>query len=113
MPVIHVGAVVLVTGASGFIGTHVVRALDQAGFWVRAAVRSADKGEYLKTLVSGIQIVVVPDMTAVSRWVVELICHPCVQRSHLLPSFLPYPPSLLLPFLASTLPTLTPRPPSL
>jgi NADPH:quinone reductase-like Zn-dependent oxidoreductase len=66
MPPLSVGAVVLVTGASGFIGTHVVRALDQAGFWVRATVRSKEKGEYLKTLVSGIEVVVVPDMSAVS-----------------------------------------------
>lgn len=66
MPPLSVGAIVLVTGASGFIGTHIVGALDQAGFWVRATVRSKEKGEYLKTLVSGIEVVVVPDMSAVS-----------------------------------------------
>lgn len=67
MGAISVGSTVLVTGATGFVGTHVAHALDQAGFLVRATARSAKKGEFLKSLVPDIDIVVVPDMTAVSR----------------------------------------------
>lgn len=66
MGAVSIGSTVLVTGASGFVGTHVVHALDQAGFLVRAAVRSEEKGKHVKALAPGIEVVVVPDMTAVS-----------------------------------------------
>lgn len=34
---------VAVTGATGFLGRHIVRALQSAGYTVRAVVRSPDK----------------------------------------------------------------------
>ncbi|EPQ61036.1 NAD P-binding protein [Gloeophyllum trabeum ATCC 11539] len=50
MPQVHNGAKVLVTGASGFIGSWVVRYLLERDYSVRAAVRSAEKGEYMRRL---------------------------------------------------------------
>jgi uncharacterized protein YbjT (DUF2867 family) len=37
------GTDVLVTGASGFVGSHLCRALDQAGYRVRAMTRQPDR----------------------------------------------------------------------
>lgn len=67
MPAITSNSLVLVTGASGFVGTHTVVTLAAKGFRVRAAVRSDDKGEYLKKLVGeALEYVVVPDQVEVS-----------------------------------------------
>jgi uncharacterized protein YbjT (DUF2867 family) len=41
---------VLVSGASGFVATWVIRHLLEKGYNVRGTVRSSGKGEYLKTL---------------------------------------------------------------
>lgn len=79
MPAITSG-LVFVSGASGFLGvyvfpilpqtpanpSHTARALTDAGFTVRAAVRDNTKGAYLQSLVPGVEITLVPDMTAVS-----------------------------------------------
>ncbi len=44
------GELVLVTGASGFIATHVVQQLQQAGYGVRGTVRSTKNDEKVKPL---------------------------------------------------------------
>jgi nucleoside-diphosphate-sugar epimerase len=43
-------AVVAVTGANGFVGTHVCAALLSAGYKVRAVVRSLERSRHLETL---------------------------------------------------------------
>lgn len=62
-------ATILVTGASGFIGSWVCLALLNAGYLVRSTVRTAEKGEYLKTLfsahISNFSYVLVGDVTKV------------------------------------------------
>lgn len=67
MPAISTPAKVLVTGASGFLGTHVVKALINSGFSVRGTVRSTSKGEYLEKLFGGetFEYAVVEDMEQV------------------------------------------------
>ncbi|KAG9048778.1 methylglyoxal reductase (NADPH-dependent) gre2 [Tulasnella sp. UAMH 9824] len=50
MPAVLPPAKVLVTGASGFIGAWVAKALLERGFTVVGTVRSDLKGEYLRTL---------------------------------------------------------------
>lgn len=62
MPPIQPPDLVLITGASGFLGTHFVAALKEAGFQVRGAVRLQEQGEYIKKR-WGAEYVVVPDMT--------------------------------------------------
>jgi len=47
MPAISLQAKVLVSGASGFIGAHVVKALIDKSYHVVGTVRSSSKGEYL------------------------------------------------------------------
>lgn len=41
------GSTVLVTGANGYIASHVADQLIQAGYKVKGTVRSADKGELM------------------------------------------------------------------
>lgn len=73
MPAISVPGKILITGANGFIGLWVIRLLLQRGYFVRAAVRSADKGKNLmKTITAkvpeqaqNVEYIVVPDITAV------------------------------------------------
>ena len=48
MAPVHAPAKVLVTGANGFVAMWTVRTLLEHGYSVRATVRSAQKGEYLK-----------------------------------------------------------------
>ena len=47
MPALHPPAKVLVTGANGFVGCWVVYQLLEAGYAVRAAVRTSDKARTL------------------------------------------------------------------
>ncbi|KAI0056657.1 D-lactaldehyde dehydrogenase [Artomyces pyxidatus] len=60
-------AKVLVSGANGYIAAWVVRVLLEAGYTVRGTVRSAAKGEHLKTLFASFgnafEVVVVEDIT--------------------------------------------------
>jgi len=59
-------ALVLVTGASGFIAAHVCQLLLSRGYKVRGTVRSPAKGEYLVKLLSSpnFTYVIVPDIEA-------------------------------------------------
>ncbi|WVQ74856.1 hypothetical protein IAR50_004463 [Cryptococcus sp. DSM 104548] len=50
MPAVKPGALVLVTGASGYIAAHTVDTLLKRGFKVRGTVRSHSKGNYLAKL---------------------------------------------------------------
>ena len=70
MTTIHKGDTVLVTGATGYIGAHVVEELIAAGYKVRGVSRSIDKAQFLAKLMEKkfgkgkLEIVEVPDMIA-------------------------------------------------
>jgi nucleoside-diphosphate-sugar epimerase len=70
MTTIQKGDTVLVTGATGYIGSHVVEELLAAGYKVRGTSRSKDKAAYLTDLMDkkfgkgNLEIVEVPDMIA-------------------------------------------------
>ncbi|KAL8721136.1 MAG: hypothetical protein Q9225_002119 [Loekoesia sp. 1 TL-2023] len=51
-PAIPIGSLVLVTGISGYIGSHVADQLLQAGYRVRGTVRDESKGEWVRELFS-------------------------------------------------------------
>ncbi|KAI0260554.1 D-lactaldehyde dehydrogenase [Gloeopeniophorella convolvens] len=66
MPAVSAPAKVLITGANGYIAVWVVKSFLDAGYAVRGTVRSASKGEHLKTLFAGkgdLEVVVVEDIT--------------------------------------------------
>jgi uncharacterized protein YbjT (DUF2867 family) len=62
-------ALVLVSGANGYIALHVVRVLLEKGYRVRGTVRTQEKVAHLKETFASygdkIEVVVVPDITAV------------------------------------------------
>ena len=68
MSVIEKGSTVLVTGANGFIASHIVDQLIIAGYNVRGTVRTESKGNWLKEHFDAkygagkLEIVAVPDM---------------------------------------------------
>lgn len=69
MPAVTPGSRILVTGASGFIATHLVSHLLMNGFKVRGTVRSESKGKYLEKLFKGVgefEYVIVEDIADVS-----------------------------------------------
>lgn len=61
MPALKTGTV-LVTGASGFLGTYVVEELLARGYDVRAVVRDEAKGEYVEKTFPGAKYVIVKEM---------------------------------------------------
>ncbi len=61
---------VLVTGANGFVGNHLCRALLARGFDVRAAVRRGPDGDELKS--AGCEVVSVGDLASDTDWVTAL-----------------------------------------
>lgn len=67
-PAIPIGSLVLVTGISGYIGSHVADQLLQAGYCVRGTVRDESKGEWVRELFNKkygegkVETVVVADM---------------------------------------------------
>ncbi|KAI6001176.1 hypothetical protein EDD15DRAFT_2230171 [Pisolithus albus] len=67
MPAIQPPTKVLVTGANGFIAVWVVRDLLEHGYFVKGAVRSVEKGEYLKNYfanyTSKLEVIVIEDIT--------------------------------------------------
>lgn len=64
MPAVHSG-LVLVTGATGFIGAQIARQILDAGFAVRLTARTAAKAEYLSKNFDGkVETVIVKDITA-------------------------------------------------
>lgn len=69
MPSLKAGEKVLVTGASGYIATWIVKYLLDNGFHVKGTVRSEEKGKYLQDLLKEygdrFEYIVVEDMTAV------------------------------------------------
>ena len=75
MPVITPPAKVLVTGANGFLGTWILRTLLHRGYSARAAVRSVEKGETLKKLLTAeegsdverLEYVLISDLCDVSK----------------------------------------------
>ncbi|KAG8928104.1 methylglyoxal reductase (NADPH-dependent) gre2 [Tulasnella sp. 419] len=66
MPSISAPSKVLVTGANGFIGSHITKALLERGFSVRGTVRDENKGEALLKLFNSdkLEYVVIPDVAA-------------------------------------------------
>lgn len=68
MSAIPKGSLVLVTGANGFIGSHVVDQFLGAGYKVRGTARSESKGAWVKELFDKkygpgkFELAVVPDM---------------------------------------------------
>jgi nucleoside-diphosphate-sugar epimerase len=70
MPAIQAPAKVLVSGANGFIAVWVAQNLLDHGYSVRGAVRSTEKGEYLKKLFAKFgdkyEVIVVKDIMEVS-----------------------------------------------
>lgn len=70
MTTIQKADTVLVTGATGYIGSHVVEELLAAGYKVRGTSRTTDKAAYLTNLMDkkfgkgNLEIVEVPDMIA-------------------------------------------------
>ena len=71
MPAIAPGDRVLVTGANGFLGVHVVDILLNKGYAVRGVVRSLDKEDHIKKLFAKygdrFELAVVKDITVVRR----------------------------------------------
>ena len=69
MSAIPDGSLVLVTGANGFIGSHVADQFLTVGYRVRGTVRSESKGAWLKQLFdrkygpNKFEIAIVPDMS--------------------------------------------------
>lgn len=64
MPAVDSG-LVLVTGASGFLGTYIVQELLKRGYQVRAVVRDTAKGEYVQNKFPGAKYVIVKEMNEV------------------------------------------------
>jgi nucleoside-diphosphate-sugar epimerase len=68
MPAIEKGSTVLVTGANGFIASHLVDQLLKLEYKVRGTVRTEAKGEWVKKYFDDkygkgkLDLVVVPDM---------------------------------------------------
>jgi len=60
--------VVLLTGATGFVGAHVFTALLSSGYKIKATIRSPSKGEFLSkkyaTQISDFTFAIVPDLQA-------------------------------------------------
>jgi NADPH:quinone reductase-like Zn-dependent oxidoreductase len=65
----NTGALVLVSGANGYIALHVIRVLLEKGYCVRGTVRTQEKVAHLKETFASyrdkIEVVVVPDITVV------------------------------------------------
>lgn len=68
MAPIEKGSLVLVTGANGYIASHIVDQLLQLGYKVRGTVRTEAKGKWLKEYADlkygqdKLELVIVPDM---------------------------------------------------
>ncbi|CAC9890405.1 unnamed protein product [Aureobasidium pullulans] len=69
MPAIEKGSTVLVTGANGFIGSHIIDQLLQLDYKVRGTVRTEAKGKWVQDYFDEkyghgkLELVVVPDMS--------------------------------------------------
>jgi len=69
-PVIPKGSLVLVTGANGFIASHVVDQLLESGYHVRGTVRNISKCQWMEEQFNSkygagkLELVVVSDMSA-------------------------------------------------
>ena len=67
-PTIFIGSLILVTGISGYIGSHVANQLLIAGYRVRGTVRSEQKGSWVREVFDEkygegkVETVVVADM---------------------------------------------------
>lgn len=70
MPVVQKGETVLVTGANGYIASHIIDQLLAKGYRVRGTVRSDAKGKWVHDFFGKkydpgkIEVAVVPDMAA-------------------------------------------------
>lgn len=70
MTLVQRGDTILVTGATGYIGSHVVEELIVAGYEVRVTTRAVDKAKFLIDLIeekfgqNHLEVFAVPDMVA-------------------------------------------------
>lgn len=72
MPAVSAPATVLVTGANGYLAVWLVKVLLEKGFNVRGTARTAQKGEYLKSLFAeygdSFEFVIVEDVNKAGAW---------------------------------------------
>lgn len=87
-------ALILVTGANGYVGTWIVQHLLKLGYSVRAAVRTAERGQYLQRIFreygDKLEIIAIGDIVDVQRLRSSIVLYSlmdlinvgeCLQRS--------------------------------
>jgi nucleoside-diphosphate-sugar epimerase len=69
-PAFPPGSLVLVSGANGFIGTHIVNLFIKEGYKVRGTVRDIQKNAWLKDLFAHdvFELYALPDLTRAAAW---------------------------------------------
>jgi nucleoside-diphosphate-sugar epimerase len=69
-PSIPAGSLILVSGANGFLGTHITSLFIKEGYKVRGTVRDTSKNAWLKDLFSPdtFELYALPDLTSLEAW---------------------------------------------